>query len=95
MGNLRLFSGLGLLALATTASAQSRVPDRQIPPSVINEVRLLENRFDIALGVDCDAERCFSKGCTYVDHAVADRPRSTGLLVALAIVWPALAAAHA
>jgi len=79
MGNLRAFFAVALFSLCSVAHGQSRVPDRQIPPSVINEVRLLENRFDIALAVDCDAERCFSKGCTYVDHAVADRPRSTSL----------------
>ncbi len=68
-----------LLGLANMAWAQSRVPDRQIPPTVLAELRLLENRFDIELAADCDAERCFSKGCTYIDHAVADRPRSTSL----------------
>lgn len=63
----------------SAALAQSAVPDRQIPPTVLNEVRLLENRFDVALSTDCDESRCFSKGCTYVDHAVADRPRTSTL----------------
>ena len=79
MGFARFTAGLLLLGLTTVAHAQSRVPDRQVPPSVLTEVRLLENRFDIALSIDCDAERCFSKGCTYVDHTVADRPRSRSL----------------
>jgi hypothetical protein len=79
MGRIVVLIGFGLLCLSSVAQAQSRVPDRQIPPSVLNEIRLLENRFDIALSVDCDAERCFSKGCTYVDHAVADRPRAMSL----------------
>ncbi|MEL6347253.1 MAG: hypothetical protein AAFV53_29325 [Myxococcota bacterium] len=60
------------------AFAQSP-PARQIPPSVLSELRVLENRFDIALAADCDADRCFSKGCTYVDHSVADQPRSRSL----------------
>jgi hypothetical protein len=52
------------------------VPTRQIPPSVLNEVRLLENRFELALALDCAPDKCFSKGCTYVAHAVADQPRA-------------------
>ncbi len=74
-------SGLCLLAaLVPGVFAQSpTVPTRQIPPSVLVEVQLLENRFDLALAQDCDASRCFSKGCSYLDHAVADRPRQTSL----------------
>jgi len=55
------------------------VPKRQIPPSVLVELQLLENDFELALAADCDAQRCYSKGCAYVDHAVADRPRSRSL----------------
>lgn len=69
-----------LLALAGSAPpASAQVPSRQIPPSVLSELRELENRFELALAADCDPERCFSKGCTYVDHAVADQPRATSL----------------
>lgn len=60
-------------------SAHAQVPDRQIPPSVLNELRLLANRFDLALAADCDETRCFSKGCTYVDHSVADQPEEASL----------------
>ncbi|MEZ4316664.1 MAG: hypothetical protein R3F61_04150 [Myxococcota bacterium] len=70
---------LGLCLPGADAWAQSRVPEREIPPSVLSELRLLESRFDLALASDCDAGRCFSKGCTYVDHAVADRRRSASL----------------
>ena len=64
--------------LVTSAWAADRtgVPTRQIPPSVLNEVRLLENRFELALSLDCAPDKCFSKGCTYVAHAVADQPRA-------------------
>jgi membrane protein implicated in regulation of membrane protease activity len=64
--------------LVTSALAADRtgVPTRQIPPSVLNEVRLLENRFELALALDCAPDKCFSKGCTYVAHAVADQPRA-------------------
>jgi hypothetical protein len=55
------------------------VPQRQIPAAVLHEVRTLESRFDAALGADCDVSRCFPKGCTYVEHAVADRPRNSSL----------------
>jgi len=68
-----------LLSLIQIAAAQSAVPNHQIPPSVLAELELLENRFDIALAVDCDRERCFSRGCTYVEHTVADQPRSRSL----------------
>jgi hypothetical protein len=75
--------GLVLAALAlacpVAGAQQPRAPRRTIPPSVLVEVGQLENRFDLALATDCDPERCFSRGCTYVDHAVADRPRSSSL----------------
>lgn len=61
------------------AQSPPSVPDRQIPPSVLAELRLLENRFESALAQDCAPERCFFKGCTYGDHTVADRPRSSAL----------------
>ncbi len=69
---------LGHLGPAT-ALAQSGVPDRQIPPSVLAELRQVSNRFDLALAADCDDTRCFSKGCTYVAHAVADQPEEASL----------------
>ncbi len=66
-----------LSLLLPDAIAQApRVPSREIPPSVLVELQQLENRFDLALATDCAAERCFSKGCSYLDHAVADQPRS-------------------
>jgi len=70
----------GLLT-ASQALAQDAtpVPGRVLPPTVLNEVRLLDNRFDLALAADCDPSRCFSKGCVYVSHRVADRPRSSSL----------------
>ena len=67
-----------LLLLLSVARAQT-VPSRIIPPSVLVEVELLENEFELALSMDCDSSRCFSKGCQYVEHAVADRPRSKSL----------------
>jgi hypothetical protein len=55
------------------------VPRRQIPPAVLVELSQLESRFELALAADCDAARCFSRGCTYLDHAVVDQPRATSL----------------
>jgi hypothetical protein len=73
-------SFLAVAILLSGALAEvPRVPSRQIPPSVLVELQLLENRFELALATDCDAERCFSKGCAYVDHAVADQPRSSSM----------------
>lgn len=60
-------------------SAQAQVPKRTIPPTVLAEVQELENRFELALAQDCDATRCSSRGCTYVDHAVADQGRARSL----------------
>lgn len=68
---------LGLLGLPMLAQAQ--VPRRQIPPTVLAELAMVENEFELALMRDCDADQCASKGCTYVDHAVIDRPRRTSL----------------
>ena len=68
-----------LLVTHAWAADRTGVPTRQIPPSVLNEVRLLENRFELALALDCAPDKCFSKGCTYVAHAVADQPRSGSL----------------
>ncbi|MFT4623602.1 MAG: hypothetical protein ACI8PZ_002258 [Myxococcota bacterium] len=62
-----------LMWLGAVALAQSGPPDRRIPPSVLSEVALLENRFELALAQDCASERCYPKGCVYVDHTVADR----------------------
>ena len=56
-----------------------RAPRRTIPPTVLVEVAEIESRFELALSLDCDAKRCFSKGCTYVDHAIADRPGAASL----------------
>ena len=67
-----------LLLLTSLAMAQG-APERQVPPSVLAEVHALENKFEIALVDDCNTERCFPKGCVYVDHAVTDRPRRTSL----------------
>ncbi len=73
-------AGLWMWTLVPLAAAQSPgVPSRQIPPSVQVEVAQLEHRFELALAADCDAERCFPKGCVWVDHRVADRPRSSSL----------------
>jgi len=68
---------LGVLGWTSVASAQ--VPRRQIPSSVLAELALVENQFELALLRDCDANQCASRGCTYVDHAVIDRPRRTSL----------------
>ncbi|MCK6524281.1 hypothetical protein L6R49_22990, partial [Myxococcota bacterium] len=54
-------------------------PNSQIPATVLAELRTLESDFELALSQDCDAARCFSKGCTYVSHSVADRPRAASM----------------
>ncbi len=75
-----MFAFAVVAILLSGAFAQTpRVPSRQIPPSVLVELQLLENRFELALSTDCDADRCFSKGCAYMDHAVADQPRSASM----------------
>jgi hypothetical protein len=61
------------------ALAQSPVPEKHIPPSVLLELRTVENQFDRALARDCAPEKCISKGCTYRDHVVMDLPKSTSL----------------
>jgi membrane protein implicated in regulation of membrane protease activity len=75
MSMLLLFASLSTGGQA----APSKVPQRQVPPSVLVELQQLENQFELALAMDCDAARCFSKGCSYVDHAVADQPRAGSL----------------
>ncbi|MFZ5479436.1 MAG: hypothetical protein ACOZNI_21910 [Myxococcota bacterium] len=60
--------------LAAAALAAPAVPSREIPAEVLVELQLLENRFELALAADCDPALCFAKGCTWLDHAVADRP---------------------
>ena len=71
---------VAFLALAgLTPDALAQIPRRQIPPAVLVELARLESRFELALYADCDAERCFSRGCTYGDHAVIDQPRSTSM----------------
>ena len=71
----------GLLLVSGTSDAQrrSRLPTRQIPDSVLLELRELEHRFDQALAIDCALERCFPKGCRYLDHGVIDQPKRRSL----------------
>lgn len=70
-----------LLSFASTeaAYAQATPPERRIPPAVLGEVSELDGRFETTLYADCDPTLCFAKGCTYVDHAVSDRPRNASL----------------
>lgn len=68
-----------LVLLVGLAHAAPTVPARQIPPEVLVELQLLENRFELALASDCDAGLCYSKGCVWLDHAVADQPRASSM----------------
>lgn len=69
-----------IAGLSPAADAKApAVPRREIPPSVLVELQDLENRFDLALSQDCSSDRCFSTGCTYIDHAVTDQPRGRSL----------------
>jgi hypothetical protein len=65
--------------LTAAPQALAAVPDAQIPPSVAAEVKQLENQFELALSQDCPADKCFSRGCTYVSHATADKPKQGAL----------------
>lgn len=66
-------------AVALAQNAAPPVPQAHIPPPVILELRTLERSFDMALANDCAPERCFSKGCIYVNHTTVDLPRSGSL----------------
>lgn len=70
-----------LLALLCplAAAAPATLPTRQIPEPVLVELQLLENRFDLALAADCAADVCSSKGCVWLDHAVADQPAASSM----------------
>ena len=70
-----------LLSLLSFGPAEGAAgpPRRPIPESVLVELRHLEDRFETALALDCESSRCFSTGCVYVAHSVADRPRSSSL----------------
>jgi hypothetical protein len=68
-----------LLALPAAAEEKRKVPDRQIPESVLAGLQMLERQFTQALTQDCAPERCFAKGCVYVSHLVVDRPATTSL----------------
>lgn len=72
-----------LLTLAASATAQTAgsapVPQTHVPPTVLMELRAVENQFDLALSRDCAPERCFSKGCVYRDHVAVDMPRNGSL----------------
>lgn len=81
--NLRRTWLLTCAAVLTTSAALAQtpppVPERQIPPGVLAELRILNNRFESALAQDCAPERCFANGCTYGEHRVADRPQAGAL----------------
>ncbi len=68
-----------LLLVALATPAQARPPRRAVPAAVLTELGRLEDRFADALALDCAPDRCFSKGCVYVDHAVVDQPRKSSL----------------
>jgi hypothetical protein len=77
-----LLASLALLAAAPAlaqAGGGAPLPQKHIPPSVLMELRALEQQFDQSLVHDCAPERCVSKGCVYRDHAVVDLPRSASL----------------
>lgn len=67
------------LLLTARAAEPASVPSRQIPASVLVELADLNNRFELALAQDCAADACYSNGCVYVDHAVADQPRARSM----------------
>lgn len=71
------FALLSSAALAQTTATP--IPQKHIPPNVLMELRALEGQFDLSLSRDCAPEKCVSKGCIYVDHAIVDRPPSTSL----------------
>jgi hypothetical protein len=72
---LALWTVLG----AAHAHAAAPVPEAQIPPAVLGQLDRLESQFEAALAQDCAPDRCFPKGCTYVAHVVADKPRTGSL----------------
>lgn len=75
MTSLLLMLGFPAVALAKGPT----VPRRQIPVKVLDQLSDLEVGFERALAQDCALDRCSSTGCVYMDHAVADRPRSGSL----------------
>ncbi|MCA2961350.1 MAG: hypothetical protein IOD12_13955, partial [Silvanigrellales bacterium] len=60
-------------------AAGSSVPRAQLPPTVQAALKSFENQFELTLAQDCPAERCFSRGCTYVSHETVDRARNASL----------------
>ena len=64
------------LPKATLGSEQRRLAELFRGTPVVFEMRMLERQFDAALNADCAPERCFSKGCVYVNHVAVDLPRS-------------------
>lgn len=61
------------------AQAAPALPQRQIPPAIIQEVKQLENQFEMALMQDCGEQKCYSRGCQYLSHETVDRPRESSL----------------
>ena len=75
---LSILGALSLVLLASVAGAQE-IPQKFIPPTVQVEMRLLQAQFKTALHNDCAADKCFPKGCQYVNHLTLDQPRTTSL----------------
>ncbi len=72
--------GILLALLVAGASAQDAgPPKRTIPPSLLGDLETVQERFELALAADCDRKLCYSKGCSYVAHTVADRPPASSL----------------
>ncbi len=52
--------------LAQTAG----VPKEKIPDALLNQVRLIEADFVVALQKDCSGNVCYPRGCVYVSHEI-------------------------
>ncbi|MDQ3235034.1 MAG: hypothetical protein M3Q07_24765, partial [Pseudobdellovibrionaceae bacterium] len=59
-----------LLFLSATGSlAQTaRVPKEKIPDFILDQVKIIEADFVLALQKDCGLNFCFPRGCVYVSH---------------------------
>ena len=66
--------------LSFTLEAQTAgVPKEKIPDLLLNQVRLLEADFVIALQKDCGGNGCFPRGCVYASHQMITMPGNRSL----------------
>lgn len=65
-----ILSVLLFLSCAALIAQTASIPKEKVPEILLNQVRLLEADFVVALQKDCGLSNCYPRGCVYVSHEI-------------------------